>query len=66
MVYYWNLVRSEQPNIHIRLHNVDEFYSTPYVALGKAVWLSCSLEDKYKEDRLYFSRFDVIEKMVYY
>ncbi|HAC66058.1 MAG TPA: hypothetical protein DCF68_21630 [Cyanothece sp. UBA12306] len=56
MVYYWNLVRSQLPNIQVRLQQIEEFASTPSVGLGQAIWLSCSLEDKSRENRLYCRR----------
>lgn len=53
MVYYWNFVRHQLPNIQIRLQRLDNFRPTPQVGLGQAIWLSCSLEDKSRENRLY-------------
>ncbi|ACK64666.1 hypothetical protein PCC8801_0577 [Rippkaea orientalis PCC 8801] len=56
MVYYWNLVRPRFPNIQVRLQQIETFSASPSVALGPAMWLSCSLEDKCREKRLYCSQ----------
>ncbi len=53
MVYYWNLVRRQFPNIQVRLEPLENIYSTSQVGIGQAIWLSCGLEDKSRENRLY-------------
>ncbi|ACK72167.1 hypothetical protein PCC7424_3786 [Gloeothece citriformis PCC 7424] len=50
-VCYWNMIRQQHPNIHVRLHKPKLCSSNPYICLGEAVWIACPLEDKDLESR---------------
>ena len=52
LIYYWNLVRLQKPNIHIRLYQFEKDNETHSEKMGEANWLSCCLQDKAKEMRL--------------
>ena len=57
LMTYWNLVRSQNPNIQVRLQQFEDKSQTNSVGMGYAIWLSCCLEDRTRELRLSGQRF---------